>query len=129
MFRDIPNGIPGFAARLPIMFSEGVSKGRIGLEEFVKLTATNPARIMGLYPKKGVIQPGSDADIVVLATPSGLHPQQVIEIAAAGVDAMTEKPMATRWTDGLAMVRACDEAGVRLFVVKQNRRNRTLQYD
>jgi UDP-N-acetyl-2-amino-2-deoxyglucuronate dehydrogenase len=40
---------------------------------------------------------------------------------------MTEKPMATRWADGLAMVKACDEAGVRLFVVKQNRRNRTLQ--
>lgn len=70
---------------------------------------------------------GSRPDCVVLATPSGLHPQQVIEIAAAGVDAMTEKPMATRWSDGLAMVRACDDAGVRLFVVKQNRRNRTLQ--
>jgi UDP-N-acetyl-2-amino-2-deoxyglucuronate dehydrogenase len=70
---------------------------------------------------------GSRPDCVALATPSGLHPQQVIEIAAAGVDAMTEKPMATRWSDGLAMVRACDEAGVRLFVVKQNRRNRTLQ--
>ena len=63
----------------------------------------------------------------MLATPSGLHPQQVIEIAAAGLDVMTEKPMATRWSDGLRMVRACDEAGVRLFVVKQNRRNRTLQ--
>lgn len=70
---------------------------------------------------------GSRPDCVVLATPSGLHPQQVIEIAAAGIDAMTEKPMATRWSDGLAMVRACDDAGVRLFVVKQNRRNRTLQ--
>ena len=66
-------------------------------------------------------------DCVVLATPSGLHPQQAIEVAAAGIDVMTEKPMATRWSDGLAMVRACDEAGVRLFVVKQNRRNRTLQ--
>jgi UDP-N-acetyl-2-amino-2-deoxyglucuronate dehydrogenase len=66
-------------------------------------------------------------DCVVLATPSGLHPQQVIEVARAGVDVMTEKPMATRWSDGLGMVRACDEAGVRLFVVKQNRRNRTLQ--
>ena len=64
---------------------------------------------------------------MVLATPSGLHPQQAIEVAAAGIDVMTEKPMATRWNDGLAMVRACDEAGVRLFVVKQNRRNRTLQ--
>ncbi len=70
---------------------------------------------------------GSRPDCVVLSTPSGLHPQQVMEVARAGVDAMTEKPMATRWSDGLAMVRACDEAGVRLFVVKQNRRNRTLQ--
>jgi dihydropyrimidinase len=64
-FEKIPNGIPGLAARLPIVFSEGVAKGRIGLEDFVKLTATNPARIMGLYPRKGVIQPGSDADIVL----------------------------------------------------------------
>ena len=69
----------------------------------------------------------TQADCVILATPSGLHAAQVIEIARAGRDVMTEKPMATRWSDGLAMVRACDEAGVRLFVVKQNRRNRTLQ--
>jgi UDP-N-acetyl-2-amino-2-deoxyglucuronate dehydrogenase len=67
------------------------------------------------------------ADCVVLATPSGLHPRQATEVAQSGRDVMTEKPMATRWHDGLAMVRACDEAGVRLFVVKQNRRNRTLQ--
>ena len=69
----------------------------------------------------------SKADCVVLATPSGLHPAQAADAARAGFDVMTEKPMATRWTDGLAMVRACDEAGVRLFVVKQNRRNPTLQ--
>jgi UDP-N-acetyl-2-amino-2-deoxyglucuronate dehydrogenase len=69
----------------------------------------------------------TDADCVVVATPSGLHSQQVIEIARSGRHVMTEKPMATRWQDGLDMVRACDEAGVRLFVVKQNRRNRTLQ--
>jgi UDP-N-acetyl-2-amino-2-deoxyglucuronate dehydrogenase len=69
----------------------------------------------------------SKADCVILATPSGLHSAQAIEAAAAGFHVMTEKPMATRWSDGLAMVRACDEAGVRLFVVKQNRRNRTLQ--
>ena len=68
-----------------------------------------------------------DADCVILTTPSGLHPQQAIEAAAARRHVMTEKPMATRWADGLAMVKACDEAGVRLFVVKQNRRNRTLQ--
>ena len=66
-------------------------------------------------------------DCVVLSTPSGLHAQQAMEAATAGCDVMTEKPMATRWSDGLAMVRACDDAGVRLFVVKQNRRNRTLQ--
>ena len=67
------------------------------------------------------------ADIVVLTTPSGLHPEQTIEIAEAGRHVMTEKPMATRWHDGLRMVKACDDAGVRLFVVKQNRRNATLQ--
>jgi UDP-N-acetyl-2-amino-2-deoxyglucuronate dehydrogenase len=67
------------------------------------------------------------ADCVVLATPSGLHAAQAIECARAGVHVITEKPMATRWQDGLQMVRACDEAGVRLFVVKQNRRNATLQ--
>ncbi len=69
----------------------------------------------------------TQADCVILTTPSGLHPTQAIEVAKSGRDVMTEKPMATRWHDGLAMVRACDEAGVRLFVVKQNRRNRTLQ--
>ncbi|MEO5696230.1 MAG: Gfo/Idh/MocA family oxidoreductase [Burkholderiaceae bacterium] len=69
----------------------------------------------------------SSADCIVLTTPSGLHPAQAVEAARAGFDVMTEKPMATRWTDALAMVRACDEAGARLFVVKQNRRNRTLQ--
>ena len=66
-------------------------------------------------------------DCIVLTTPSGLHPRQTIEAAEAGLHVMTEKPMATRWQDGLAMVKACDDAGVRLFVVKQNRRNATLQ--
>ena len=73
-----------------------------------------------------LLQAGT-ADCVVLSTPSGLHPAQAIEAARAGKHVMTEKPMATRWQDGLSMVRACDDAGVRLFVVKQNRRNRTLQ--
>ena len=70
---------------------------------------------------------GLGIDCVVLATPSGLHARQAAEAAAAGLHVMTEKPMATRWADGLAMVKACDDAQVRLFVVKQNRRNRTLQ--
>ena len=64
-FRDIPNGIPGLTARLPILFSEGVSKGRITLDDFVRLTATNPARLMGLAPRKGSIAIGSDADLVL----------------------------------------------------------------
>jgi UDP-N-acetyl-2-amino-2-deoxyglucuronate dehydrogenase len=67
------------------------------------------------------------ADCVVLATPSGLHPPQAILVAESGRHVMTEKPMATRWRDGLDMVAACDKAGVYLFVVKQNRLNPTLQ--
>ncbi|RXZ43117.1 Gfo/Idh/MocA family protein [Crenobacter cavernae] len=69
----------------------------------------------------------SDADCVVLCTPSGLHPRQAIEAFEAGFHVMTEKPMATRWQDGVRMVEAGDAAGRRLFVVKQNRRNATLQ--
>ena len=70
---------------------------------------------------------GCDADAVILATPSGLHSVQAIRCAEAGRHVVTEKPMATRWEDGKAMVAACDDAGVHLFVVKQNRRNATLQ--
>jgi len=70
---------------------------------------------------------GSDADVVILATPSGLHPEQAIRCARASRHVVTEKPMATRWEDGKEMVRVCDAAGVFLFVVKQNRRNPTLQ--
>lgn len=66
-------------------------------------------------------------DLVVLCTPSGIHSDQTVLAATHGVHVMTEKPMATRWGDGVRMVKACDEAGVRLFVVKQNRRNTTLQ--
>ncbi len=69
----------------------------------------------------------AEIDLVALCTPSGLHPEQAIQVARAGKHVMTEKPMATRWADGLRMVRECDAAGVNLFVVKQNRRNATLQ--
>jgi dihydropyrimidinase len=64
-FRDIPNGVPGLGSRLAILFSEGVVKGRIDLATFVRLTATNPATLFGLYPRKGTIALGSDADFVV----------------------------------------------------------------
>ncbi len=66
-------------------------------------------------------------DLVVLCTPSGVHADQTELCASYHINVMTEKPMATRWNDGLRMVRACDNASVQLFVVKQNRRNSTLQ--
>jgi len=66
-------------------------------------------------------------DVVAICTPSGLHPEHVVLAARYGVHVICEKPMATRWSDGLHMVRACDDARVRLFIVKQNRRNATLQ--
>ena len=64
-FRWVPNGIPGVENRMQIFFSEGVSKGRITANEFVALTSTNHAKMYGLYPKKGSIAPGFDADIVL----------------------------------------------------------------
>ena len=64
-FRYIPNGIPGIETRLPLLYSEGVLKGRISASRFVELTATNPARLYGLYPRKGTIEVGSDADLVI----------------------------------------------------------------
>ena len=64
-FRWIPNGIPGVETRLPILFSEGVMKGRIDLPRFAALTATNHAKLYGLYPRKGTIAIGSDADLTL----------------------------------------------------------------
>jgi dihydropyrimidinase len=61
----VPNGIPGVETRNVILFSEGVSKGRISAERFVALTATNHAKLYGLYPRKGAIAIGADADIVL----------------------------------------------------------------
>ncbi len=64
-FRHIPNGIPGLETRLPLLYSEGVLGGRITLNRFVELTATNPAKAYGLHPRKGTIAVGSDADLVI----------------------------------------------------------------
>ena len=64
-FKWVPNGIPGVETRLPILFSEGVSKKRISLERFVELTSTNPAKMYGLHPQKGSIKIGSDADLTI----------------------------------------------------------------
>ena len=103
--------------------------------ELVDVCDTNAVALADAVAKTGArghdsltkMLASTTADCVILASPSGLHPAQAIEVARSGRHIMTEKPMATRWQDGLAMVRASDAAGVRMFVVKQNRRNRTLQ--
>ena len=64
-FTKIPNGLPGVGDRLPIMWTFGVRAGRITPNQYVALSATNPAKIFGLYPRKGSLVPGSDADIVI----------------------------------------------------------------
>ena len=103
--------------------------------ELVSVCDTDPAALARAMARTGV--PGfatleqllaqSNADVIVLATPSGMHAAQTIQAAEAGRHVVTEKPMATRWHDGKAMVAACDKAGVSLFVVKQNRQNATIQ--
>jgi len=64
-FTKCPGGVPGVETRLPLLFSEGVLKGRISIDRFVEAISTSPARIMGLYPRKGTLTPGSDADVVI----------------------------------------------------------------
>jgi UDP-N-acetyl-2-amino-2-deoxyglucuronate dehydrogenase len=103
--------------------------------ELAAICDTNPDRLReargkynaAAYSGLESLLANSDVDIVALCTPSGLHSSQAILAARAKRHVMTEKPMATRWSDGLQMVRECDAAGVYLFVVKQNRRNATLQ--
>ncbi|HHU1440200.1 TPA: Gfo/Idh/MocA family protein, partial [Escherichia coli] len=91
------------------------------LERAVKSTGANGHKDINSMLEK------SDADVVILTTPSGLHPVQAIKSFANGFHVVSEKPMATRMEDGVAMVKAADEANKRLFVVKQNRRNATLR--
>jgi len=64
-FTQIPNGVPGIETRVPLLYSEGVGKGRLSLNRFVEVCATGPARLFGLYPQKGTIAVGSDADLVL----------------------------------------------------------------
>lgn len=103
--------------------------------DLVAVCDTNPKALQAAVEKTGASGYASleemlrdaEMDAVVIATPSGIHPEQAIMVAESGRHVVTEKPMATRWEDGQRMVKACDKAGVRLFVVKQNRRNATLQ--
>ena len=103
--------------------------------QLVGVCDVDPTRLSAMVASSGVcgfanldvLLSESDADVVILCTPSGLHSDQTVRIANAGKHVITEKPMATRWEDGKRMVQSCDDARVRLFVVKQNRRNPTLQ--
>src|SRR5690606_33512071 len=70
-FEQMPNGIPGLETRLPLLFSHGVLAGRIDINQFVARTSTNVAKMYGLYPRKGSIGIGADADLVIWDT--GLH--------------------------------------------------------
>jgi dihydropyrimidinase len=71
-FSKIPNGMPGVEPRMALLYNGGVLEGRISLNRFVEITATTPAKMFGMYPQKGTIAIGSDADIVVL-DPHGKH--------------------------------------------------------
>ncbi|HEV3140841.1 MAG TPA: dihydropyrimidinase [Vicinamibacterales bacterium] len=75
-FSKIPNGAPGIETRMSLVYDGGVRPGRISLNRFVELTSTSPAKIFGLFPRKGTIAPGSDADIVVF------DPNRTITLAA-----------------------------------------------
>lgn len=67
-FTQIPNGLPGVQDRLPVLWTYGVGAGKISANQFVALTSTNPAKIFGLYPRKGALVPGADADLVLWDT-------------------------------------------------------------
>ncbi|WP_295608262.1 Gfo/Idh/MocA family oxidoreductase [uncultured Lamprocystis sp.] len=138
----MPKPINNRQIRIAVIGCGRIAKNHFGAIErhagdldLVAVCDTNPAVLKQHVDTYGVpgyahlsellstVQP----DLVALCTPSGLHPDETILTARHAVHVMTEKPMATRWQDGVNMVKACDEAGVHLFVVKQNRRNATLQ--
>ena len=104
------------------------------LAELVAVCDTDPQALSKAIQEQGVTGYGNltelleneTLDLACLCTPSGVHPSQTIECANAGVHVLTEKPMATKWEDGIAMVEACHRKNVKLFVVKQNRKNATL---
>lgn len=83
-FAKIPNGIPGIETRVPIAFSEGVGRGRISLQTMVATMCTNPARMYGMYPRKGCIAVGSDADVVLI------DPEKRVTLSAAILNQHTD---------------------------------------
>ena len=96
------------------------------IDDNVRITAEQELGVPSFNSMQSMIA-SQKLDFIVLCTPSGLHAEQTIMAAKNGLHVITEKPMATRWKDGLEMVRECDKNNVQLFVVKQNRYNSTLQ--
>jgi dihydropyrimidinase len=116
-FNQIANGVPGLETRMPIAFSEGVVKGRIDPQQFVALTSTNAAKLFGIYPRKGTISIGADADICiwdaerkVTITQEMLHhdtdytPYEGLEVT--GWPAVTLTRGKVVWEDGQEMCEA-----------------------
>lgn len=96
-------------------------------QEDVLNNVSSSLGIDGFTNIEHMLRTRTDLDIITLCSPSGLHAQQTIQIAQSNKHIITEKPMATRWADGVNMVNTCDAANVKLFVVKQNRFQPALQ--
>jgi dihydropyrimidinase len=116
-FRQIANGIPGVQVRLPMIYSQGVRGGRLTLERFVDAVSTQPAKLFGLYPRKGVLAPGSDADIVIFdpdvawrPTVNEMHTN--IEYTCYEDFELTGRPRDV-WSRGVQVVRAGELTGRR----------------
>jgi dihydropyrimidinase len=90
-FTKIPNGLPGLADRLPVMWTYGVRAGKMTPNQFVALNCTNPARIFGLYPHKGTLMPGADADLVIW------DPEKTVHYGAAAAHHRTDYNLYEGW--------------------------------
>ena len=88
---------------------------------------TSAYQVQGYPDINSLLEAKNDVDVLTLCSPSGLHAKQTIEIAHAKKHIVTEKPMATRWSDGVNMLNECDKANVKLFVVKQVRYQPTIE--
>jgi dihydropyrimidinase len=90
-FTKIPNGLPGVGDRQPVLWTTGVSSGKLTANQFVALTSTNPAKIFGLYPRKGALLPGSDADLVIW------NPQKQVKYGVAHSAQRTDYNLFEGW--------------------------------
>lgn len=90
-FTKIPNGLPGIQDRLPVLWTQGVATGKISENQFVELTSTNPAKIFGLYPRKGSLLVGADADLVIW------DPQKIVKYGVAQSHQRTDYNLYEGW--------------------------------